>query len=859
MIFQKLNNGSEVTIVKNSHSKLAAIQVWIHAGSIQEDADQYGMAHLIEHMLFKGTSKRGVGEISREVEACGGDINAYTTFDRTVYYLTLDIEDLEKGVDILSDAVFESKFDAEELEREKEVVIEEIRRGLDSPSNQVGRKLFEHSYPRGAVGRPIIGYEEGVRGFTRDDLLRFYKRWYQPENVNVVVVGDFDEGDTLKLVERYFAAKPSDFQGRVGGPNDSFPSQSKVDVINADFKQPRLQVAFPGPDVNNRDAIYLDLAAYVLGVGDLSRLNVKVRDEKQLVTAIGASLYAPSFNGLFTISAFPLAENFLEAVKETAKTLEDFVCRNPITEDELLRAKAQLKMQRILEEETVEGIARNIGFSLTTDQGMHFENYYYEIINNATCEDIQSTINRYMKNSRFVIVGMLPEDTKISNADIEKAFSSHLNFQTSAAVPKKNKTERKNAQGEEIVGIDIQPGIRLVYRQRKQSELMSVTMASEGGTRGEDQENSGLYYCLSSLIAKSTRKAPYPAFTTKIENLGASLEGFSGKDSFGASLQGLSEHRSELFNFLAEAFIDPDFTEMHWNLTRQQIEQTIESENDQPSRIAIREMKDRLYGTHPYRMPTYGTLESVEKFNPNQLLAEFKRVRDQGGWVIGAVSPMAPDEFAKELGQVLSAWKPASGRATFSGSESSKNFLAKNETVRIEKDREQTHIVLGYKGLQWSDQDRESLDVLSSVLGGMGGRLFTRLRDQNSLAYTVAPMTAHGYHPGIFGCYIACATEKTDQALVQLEEELDKLCETSCSAEELDRAKRYILGNHESEYQQSDSQAMTMALMELFYLGADDFLKYRERIQKVDAASVQAVARRLFQKEHLVKVLVGRP
>ena len=238
---------------------------------------------------------------------------------------------------------------------------------------------------------------------------------------------------------------------------------------------------------------------------------------------------------------------------------------------------------------------------------------------------------------------------------------------------------------------------------------------------------------------------------------------------------------------------------------------------------------------------------------------EFKRVRDQGSWVIGAVAPMAPDEFAKELGKVLSSWRPAQGRATFSNSEAAKNYLAKNETVRIEKDREQTHIVLGYKGLQWNDPDRESLDVLSSVLGGMGGRLFIRLRDQNSLAYTVAPMTAHGYHPGIFGCYIACATEKTDQALVQLEEELDKLCETGCGVEELDRAKRYILGNHESEYQQSDSQAMTMALMELFDLGADDFLKYRDRIRKVDSRSVQVVARRLFQKEQLVKIIVGRP
>jgi zinc protease len=585
---------------------------------------------------------------------------------------------------------------------------------------------------------------------------------------------------------------------------------------------------------------------------------MRVRDEKQLVTAIGSSLYAPSFSGLFTISAFPMVDKYTEAVAEISKTLEDFIRNSPIQQEELDRAKAHLKMQRILEAETVEGTARTVGFSLTTDQSHHFEDYYYDIINQASCDDVMATAWRYLKQKKYVVVGMLPNESDITNDEVAAAIDKNLNLQKQPVFLRESSKGSTANDEVKIDEDDIGPGIKLVYRQRPESELLSLSLAAEGGTRGEGAEDSGLYNCISSLIARSTKSQPYPEFTTRIENIGASIDGFSGKDSYGLSLQGLSEHRDKLFSGLASSLNEPDFTEMHWAMTRQQILQTIESENDQPSRIAIRELKNLVYGDHPYHRPTYGTAETMGKFNEKNLLERFTEIRDQSKWVLGAVSPLPVAEFVKEIKTALQDWSPKPNAAAFIEAEKLKAFTPGKEKKVFEKDREQTHIVIGYKGLDWSDPDREKLDVLSSILGGMGGRLFTRLRDQNSLAYTVAPMTAHGYHPGIFGCYIACAPGKTEQALTQLEEELDKVCETVCSADELSRAQRYILGNHESEYQQSDSQAMTMSLMELFGLGADDFMRYRERLLKVQATDVQKIARRLFDKDHLVKVIVGK-
>jgi len=178
MLHRTLDNGLEVAVKENHFSKMVTIQCWVGAGSLHESSSEYGMAHCLEHMLFKGTERHGVGEISAKVEACGGDMNAYTTFDHTVYYLNLSSQYAEQGIDLLSDAVLHSSFDADELMKEKEVILEEIRRGLDNPANIIGRKIFETIYSGSPAARPIIGFPETVEKFTRDDLLAFYKTWY---------------------------------------------------------------------------------------------------------------------------------------------------------------------------------------------------------------------------------------------------------------------------------------------------------------------------------------------------------------------------------------------------------------------------------------------------------------------------------------------------------------------------------------------------------------------------------------------------------------------------------------------------------------------------------------------------------
>jgi zinc protease len=264
-----------------------------------------------------------------------------------------------------------------------------------------------------------------------------------------------------------------------------------------------------------------------------------------------------------------------------------------------------------------------------------------------------------------------------------------------------------------------------------------------------------------------------------------------------------------------------------------------------------------LFGDHPYGMPLYGTAESVARFETGSLLEAFTRHRDSGPWVLAVAGSRPVDEVVRLLERALAGFTPVAARRRFATGALAGNGSAKHGHERLTKDREQTHIVYGFRALSWGDPDRAALDVLINVLGGHGGRLSKELRDKESLAYTVSPLVAYGADGGLVGSYIACAPAKAERARAALEQEMLALTEKAPAAGEVERARSHIIGTHDMSLQRSDSQTSTMALMELYEYGYDDFLTYPEAIARVSAADVQRVARRLLVPAQSASVVVG--
>ncbi|MBC7661759.1 MAG: insulinase family protein [Chitinophagaceae bacterium] len=850
MLRKHLNNGLDVCIQESSFSKMFALQCWIHVGSIHETTGEEGMSHCLEHMLFKGTRKFAVGELSRRVEFLGGEMNAYTSFDHTVFYLTLPSMHAAEAVEILAEAIFHSTFDAEELAREKEVILEEMKRSDDSPSHALGRKIFETIYAGTPAAQPIIGFEANIEAFTREDVQRFHQKWYQPTNMKLIGVGNVKAASLIQHVETHFGSAVSSNNFVEAELKVNFPKELTVHVVEGDYEQARIEISFPAPSLMDEDMLAIDMAAFALGSGESARLNRKIRDEKQLTSVVGCSMFAPKFGGVIELSAMPRDESYLECIKALGEELARLKYHEGVNQEELDRARANAKADRIYSEETVSGQARSIGNALQTPHGLLFDYVMEAKMNRLTPYDVNASLSRWLISERAVIACVLPKTVSVTADQVKKAFLDGF------VEPKHTITQRaRKPDPEGIYHEQLTPQITVIYRQQDRSDLLNLMAVASGGLRIEKENETGLFHMIADLLGTATEELDYDEMLNAVEGRGAVLAGFSGRDSCGLKLQCLTEQTDALLPVFADCLMKPVFYNDQLESTKLEIFDDIHMEQDSPSSLAMRRFQQAMYEDHPYQYPVWGKEEIVRAWTPESLLESFKTWRDGSHWIISGVGRIPFEDLMKKLEVLFKDLKRPVPKAK--GLVVAMPQKLASGTFQIEKDREQVHLVMGTLGLNWHDSDRYALDLLSNVLGGSGGQMFLKLRDEQSLAYTVAPMQSAGCHRGIFGAYMACSPHKLEEAEEGILKLWDDLCKKGVTQDELDRARNYLVGSHEGDMQRADSQAMTMGLMELYGLGYNDFSLYTARLNKIEIADLQRVAKRLLEGQNRVTVKVG--
>ncbi|NQU12678.1 MAG: insulinase family protein, partial [Desulfobacteraceae bacterium] len=351
-----LDNGFTVILKKDPSASVVSIQVWVKTGSANETEEEAGITHLIEHMIFKGTPTRKTGEIAGAIEGSGGNINAYTSFDRTVYLVEIASSQFETGLDVLLDAVQHSLFDTVELKREKEVVLEEYRRSLDMPRRRLSWALMDLAFKKHPYKRPIIGYESTIRSFDRKAILNYMDKWYTPDNMVLVAVGDFDTNQALKTIKELV----KDFPQRTG-QKPSRAQEPEQTALRRIVKKDRVQqvyldMSWHTPALTHQDMYPLDLLETILSHGKSSRLYGRLKMEANLVYGVSAGVYGLADPGLFSIDASLGPENLSKALKAIAEVLTQ-VSREPVTASELEKAKTIAEADFVFDMETMAGQA----------------------------------------------------------------------------------------------------------------------------------------------------------------------------------------------------------------------------------------------------------------------------------------------------------------------------------------------------------------------------------------------------------------------------------------------------------------------------------------------------------------------
>ena len=843
-----LENGLTVILKEDHSAPVAAVQVWVKTGSANETPKEAGITHQIEHMIFKGTPTKNTGEIARTIETSGGRINAYTSFDRTVYFVEIDSARFETALDVLLDAVQHSLFDPEELKKEKEVVLEEYRRSLDIPENQLSWAMMALSYQKHPYGRPIIGYEETILSFDREMILAYMDKWYTPQNMVVVAVGDFEAAKALESIKKRVQNFPERTGAKPSRPVEPPQTELRKTVKNARVQQVYLDLCWHIPALTHEDIYALDMLEVILGQGKTSRLYQGLKMKANLVYHVSAGAYALADPSLFSVDATLHPKKLDQALATIGREISE-VTHTPVTPSELSKAKTMAEASFVFGMEDMAGQARTLGFFQTMTGDMDNADAYLSKIKQVTADDILRVSQTYLVPENLSIGLMVPEGEKI-NLETDVVMSL---FKTTPpkSQPQENLTDQTETATEMHV---LKNGMRVIIKENNRLPEVSILGAFLGGKRLEKDGQWGISGFVAEMLTRGTQRRTADDIAATVESWAGSLEGFSGRNSLGVSGKFLSKDLYAGLELLSDLILHVDFPPGEIEKVREDILAAIKAKKDRPSAQLFELFYKTLYPHYPYGHPATGTPETISHITRNDLKTWYESIRIPSNFVLAVVGDLKQDQLIPYLETLFEPFQPSTRTLSTIKPEPP---LTGPRKAHLKRPGAQTHLSVGYLGADLKSRDNPPMALVDTALSGMGGRLFQRLRDKQSLAYTVTAFRSPGLETGAFGVYLACDPGKLPLAQKAVFHELSILREVGLTHKELAAAKRYLLGNLKIGMQTNGSQAMQMALDELYGQGYDHMPQYIQEIESVTREDINRAVKDIVLPERYILVTVG--
>jgi zinc protease len=849
-----LENGLNVIIEEDHKAPVVALQMWVRVGSADETDNEAGIAHVFEHMLFKGTSTKEVGELAKLIDSAGGYINAYTSYDQTVYHLAVASRFFDIGLDVLSDAVQNSSFDPDELAKELEVVFEEIKRGEDSPSRKLFSTLMKNAYSSHSYRRPVIGSKETVESFTRAEILAFFKKWYIPNNMTLVVVGDIDSDTALREIEKSFKGFKKRKDPKTPRIIEPQQRETRTATVSQPITQSRISLGYHIEALEHVDTYALDMLSVILGHGKSSRLFRELKINRELVDGVSSYSMTPRDPGMFIVNALLNAEDIDEATIAILNEIGKLSTEGP-TQAEMKRALRTLESDFIYERETMEGKASQLGYYETVSGDLKFEEKYITGIRNVNPSDIKLMIRKYLISDNLTLALLLNKD-KAELVNIENLTSLIKESSGALKLAHKETRELTEEKGTEVITLD--SGITLILKEVHSNPTVAFYATFPGGLRSETKKTNGIGFFTASMLSRGTRRWTRTELAAEIEGLAADVSAFSGNNTIGISGKFMSKDFDRGLLIIAEMLNNPSLSSSEIKILKEDVIAAINRDADNLPGEAFKKLRAVLYEEHPYSLPLKGTIETVNSFSRRDIKKHIKRHFNTRRMVFAIVGDFDMEAAIEKI-------------ETLFGTSMRKNRKTKKIEIKsapgigeggirksaLVKDKEQTHIAIGFPGTTILSSDRLPLSILNEVLSGQGGRLFVDLRDKQSLAYSVSAFSSPGVDPGLFGVYIATSPEKVEKATSELIRLLEEVRENGITKKELARAKSSLIGTYEISLQNVGSQASDMAINELLGLGFNYNSKYAELINGVTEKDVIEAARKYLTVDSYVISVVG--
>lgn len=828
---RQLANGLSVLVQPDFTAPVVSIQFWCATGSIHEAPWLgAGLSHLLEHLMFKGTASRGPSQLAQQIQDLGGHLNAYTSFDRTVYHVDLPSDHALAALEILSDAIFNSIIPAEEYEKEKEVIRREFAMSRDNPDSELGRLIFQTAFTRHPYRHPVIGYLDLFNQVTREDVLAYYHERYAPQNLTLIVCGALSPETIFKrateLLEKYPRGKMADVY------LTEEPEQHSRRVLRHPFatELSRVALVYPIGGMDHPDTPALDLLATLAGGGRSSRLNQTCVEKLGLAEQIEAFAYAPPGHGLWGLEARCAPEKEAELLAEINRQLEVFRQTAPEVR-ELERAKRQSLLHQVHGQKTMAGKAACLGKGWIFQRDPFFSTRYHQRVQAVTPEEILAVAQRYFIPERESLVSLVPKmEPVISDATLGRLASE------------RTKPELISLGGEK----------RAVYLPQHTLPLFSLRAVLPGGLPSEPAGKTGLGRLAAHLLTKGTRHHTAEALALEVEQLGGSLHSDAGNNSATLSLELLSPDWKAGLGLFLEMLTEAAPTEAELQIEKRKQLSLLQAERDYPMAAARDLIRAALYPNHPYGGKNLGTEESIAAITLKDILSyQNSRLLTQE-MVLAVTGPTSPAEWSDLAGRALDPL----GKAVAARKQAIPEL---KEIIRREKivPKEQAVMHLAFPTVPVTHPDQIALAILDEALSDLGSRLFVRIREELGLAYFVGTSQFLGLEAGHFFFYLGTDPAKRREIEAELLAQVAVLAESGLKQDEFARARAKMESQDKLEQQNPSQIAYAAAIDELFGLGYEYGQVRRDRTASISLDEVNAVARRYFSNPFYVLATVS--
>lgn len=841
-----LPNGLTLLVQRDRSAPVAAVVTYVKAGFFDEPDSWIGISHVLEHMFFKGTPTRGVGQIAKDTKAVGGYLNASTSYDRTSYYAVMPAGQLSEAVAIQADALMHSLIDREELARELQVIIQEAKRKLDHPGAVTHETLHEVMYDRHRIRRWRIGYEQDLAKFTREDVFGYYSSRYVPSRTIVAIVGDVDEEEALAVGRRTYGGWAPG-EGAVN-PSPAEPPRREVRsrTLRGDVTQSEIALGWRGVGALDPLAIPLDLAAAVLGSGRGSWLYQALR-ETGVATSVSAHHYSPTELGVFSIGADCDAERVETVVDRVAESVARLTLRGP-NDDDLERARTLLLSRWSRGMEEMDGRASALAGAEALGDYRLLDREFAELAA-ATADLVREAAAKTLDPEAVSAVIYQPRDrgadldpdrlarafavTAIATGDGPRGVAA---LRPSAPVTLATTPAKSEAAGVWHVAL---PGFDLLVRQKPGVPLVNLGVYFPRASFDPPGKAGVSALAVRSAI-RGAAGLDAAALAFAFERLGGTLSSSVALDYLGLGTSVLASNLAEAASLLDLAVAEPAYLEEQVAAERRLLVEETTQVSDDMFRYPFQLAFAAAFGDQAYGVPALGWPDQLVGVTAADIRSWHRQVlREQRGVVL-AVGDLDVDAAVQALTSTFGRHDPRPAGLLDAPVAWA---LGKEDVTRVvTREKAQSAFAMAFRGASRRDPARHAAEVWCAVASGLGGRLFEALRDKRSLAYTVVASSWQKARGGAFVSYIATAPQREEEARREMLHELQRFAEERVTPVELAQATSYLAGQTAVNRQSASAVAGEMLEAWLSGGGLADLEDPAARYRAVTAEAIRDVA-----------------